>query len=667
MIFSFYYNYVLLEPILWSLFGVLFSYVALYPIKLRVLRALVYILGPRDRSVVEEESDDDEPCSSTSAMILHAMGQYLRGVLRVALFAIIPSGGEKESSVYFSLLFRLMLAHLYSRTVVRYFPETTGMAVKLFITGSVLVVSGFFLSALRRSVVMTKKKSRLSTPVSPESAVPVRSWTGRVLVAQDYLGSSLEWVRVRLARVILPHAHLISTILVLSVTFSGIFFIGIWTVYAFSDEVVYIYRNIAKLVRALNQYLSHFASYTTYVNRAYQVLSGWISSAVMADSASTKTRALYHYFSGGLDQSQSACTEDLAQLGNATRAITAIMNQDLETLMEDPYCLVSGFWELTEFYRDELQAGGSIARGGDYLLTLLNFFKDILMHSSSISFAAIGSGVTIFTFLFDSVLQAFIYITVLFLLLQSNVGLYRYAAVMLHFVDPSQMLYRSIHKALRAILISSIKMAVFHACFVYLLFSFFECPLVVIPTVAAFILGMVPVISPVVVAAIPLPIFAYANGDLASAMAVFFLCFLVWWFVGTAIYAEIPDSSVWVTTFSVGLGISLFGPRGVVIGPAIATIPFALYSLGSSYINGKTETAARNSSAGGSMQMIIPRLLSSPSLRRGVSSATSTPIRSEERSFASHEDLDQLIIGSGESNAENDRKKLFDFINTSSS
>jgi hypothetical protein len=354
--------------------------------------------------------------------------------------------------------------------------------------------------------------------------------------------------------------------------------------------------------------------------------------------------------------------ENCNKVGNATKAILAIVNQDLETLMQSPYCLVHGFWELTDYYREELQSGGTISRGGDYLLTALNYLKDILLQSSWLSFAAIGSGFTIFSFIFDSLLQVFIYITVLFLLLQSNVGLYRYAAVMLHFVDPSAMLYRSLNKALRAILISSIKMAVFHACFTWLLFSFFDSPLVVIPTLTAFLLGMVPVISPVVVAAIPLPIFVYASRDQpGSAIFILVICFLVWWFVGTAIYAEIPDSSVWVTTFSVGLGISLFGPRGVVIGPAIATIPFALYSLGSAYINGGSSSAARSFIIRGSGSVIIPRLISTPTPSPARGRRDEDFLPDEE---GTTEKLDELILGSSlvSGTAEEGRKRLYDFI-----
>ena len=696
---SFYYNYVLLQPILWTLFGVLFSYVALYRPKVRVVKALVFLLGPREKHTDVTEDFDDESITTWYGVVFEAVLSYFRVAWRVIWFCVVPSVGTTASSVYFSVLYRLMILHSYNTIVLRYFPDISTLLLRIITAASAVIVTGKILAALRQTAIISKKRklkkqraqAAAESPVDLKSAIGLsraqsptedaaRSMTLRVLHVQDRLEWFLEFIRIFLAKLILPQAHLIAAVLVLTAATLVIGTLTAWTVYAFSDEVVYIYRNLANVVRMLNSYLSHFAYYTLYVDKAYGAASEWITSAVMADSASAKTRDLYDFmvFVAGHQHElgalapvsvpslsvaaataavalastrcsaipcdpnipASTCSEAdtflptipasaetvteycrlsavtagrVPLLGNATRAIISAVNQDLESFVDNPYALVDGFWELTEYYQDELKSGGSIAKGGDYLLTGLNYLKEILLQSGSISFAAIGSSVSVFTFLFDSVLQAVIYVTALFLLLQSNVGFYHYTAVLLHFVDPSTMLYRAIHRGLRAILISSLKMAIFHAGFVWLLFSFSEFPLVCIPTIVAFILGLVPVVSPVIVAAIPLPIWAYAHDENVWAIVIMSTCFVVWWSVGTSIYAEIPDSSVWMTTFSVGLGISLFGPRGVIIGPAIATIPFALYAIGSAYIS-DSDQGAPATSVGGSVRFLpnFMRLNSTP-------------------------------------------------------
>lgn len=604
------------------------------------MKTLVYSLIPPNSK--EDEDDGDELSTSWSGIAIKTVGHYVYWMWRMLLFCVVPSVGDAPSNLYFSVLYRLIFAHLYSKVVVRYFPGATGILIKVFAITSLVVIIGHILHQVRKSVLAVKRrKMRRDKSPPPETGASSR-FAQHILILQDHIKSVYEWVRAFLARLILPHAHLIAAIIVLLAGMALIGSLIAWTVYAFSDEVVYMYRNIASVVRMINAYLSHFASYTMYVDKAYAAASDWIASAVMADSASAKSRDLYNFIafvannqkqlsqfapvassslgvaaaSAAVTLAESRCgavdsaisvggnslidqlcslqiVDRVPKLGNATRVIVSAANQDLDAFLEYPYSIVDSLWELTEYYHDELQSGGTISKGGDYLLTGLNFLKEIILRSGSISLTALGSGFSIFAFLFDSAFQAILYVTFLFILLQSSVGFYRYTAVLLHFVDPSAMLYRSLHRALRAILISSMKMAVFHAGFVWLVYSYSESPLVCIPTIIAFILGLVPVVSPVVVAAIPLPIYAYAHGQNVWAIIILSCCFVVWWSVGTAIYAEIPDSSYMMTTFSVGLGISLFGPRGVIIGPAIAIIPFALYGLGSAYISGRSGSNAR--------------------------------------------------------------------------
>ena len=704
VVLGFYFNFVLLEPILWTLFGVLFSYVTLYPPKVKIVRGLVYLLIPSKAQL--EQDSSDEIGGTWSGIVLNAVGHYLHQVWQVVKFMVIPSVGDAPSNLYFSVLYRLMIAHLYSKTLLRYFPGTTGFLLKIFGLVSALIIIGRVLHQLRLSALATKRRKLKRERSPPETGGML---TQKILGVQDTIKSLANWLRGFLARIILPQAHFIAAIVVLLIGLAVVGSLIAWTVYAFSDEVMYMYRNIANVVRMINAYLSHFSSYTTYVDKAYSAASEWITSAVMADSASAKSRDLYNFIafvatnqkqlsvmaplpsvsgsvaaaSAAVSIATSRCSGSsgelpglvaqlcrleivprLGLLGNATRVIVSAVNQDLDSFLDNPYCVMDGFWELTEYYQDELRSGGTISKGGDYLLTGLNYLKDIILRSGSLSLNALGSGVSIFAFLFDSVLQAVIYITALLLLLQSNVGFYRYTAVLLHFIDPSTMLYRSLHRALRAILISSIKMAVFHAGFVWLLYSYSESPLVCIPTIAAFVLGLVPVVSPVMVAAIPLPIFAYAHGQNVWAIIVLSACFVVWWSVGTAIYAEIPDSSVWMTTFSVGLGISLFGPRGVIIGPAIATIPFALYALGSAYISGHNGASRMypanrlNSTPRGSMTMTSANLRQRRGARSRKNSDGVDPLgipQQTRSSSARASSLESMI-------RDDDRDRVFDFI-----
>ena len=706
------------------------------------MKALVFLLGPHERLVDSDElyGEDMDENATTFQIFSQSFVRFLRILLCIVFLVVIPSPGTTASSLYFALLFRLMFVHFYSKTILTYFPHMNWLFLRVFLTVCVCGTSLMFLNNMRRQVLVSKRRSMKQQAAAATNSFLIsndqvsRTWTQTLFNTQDRLEMMLNWVRKLAARVVLPNAHLIAALIVLSCALVILSTIGVWTVYAFSDEVVYLYRNIANLVRMINQYLSTFAAYTHYVDKAYAAASDYVTSTVLADSASAKTRDLYDFITyivshqselikaGGISNAvatgnatiplsiaattaafsalarcnatsaipaicklNAARSGTVSNLTNATRAIVATVNQDLESFMADPYSILNGFWEITDYYQDELKSGGTISKGGDYLLVGLNYMKDLIVQSGSISLTAIGSGFSVFTFLFDSALQALVYLTALFLLLQSNVGFYHYTAVLLHFIDPSTMLYRSIHRALRAILISSIKMAVFHGSLTWLLFSVLDFPLVCVPTIVAFILGLVPVIDPVIVSAIPLPIWAYATGQNVVAIIVLAICFVVWWSVGSAIYAEIPDSSVWMTTFSVGLGISLFGARGVIIGPTIATIPFALYGLGNQYISsaspsGFVDTVASSmklresmiSQRSSSQPPVAPRrrkkksekrtqrMNSGDSLGRIILNSTAGVTSSTNSSPIS---MDKLIRGSGNpGDAENDRERLFDYI-----
>ena len=46
-----------------------------------------------------------------------------------------------------------------------------------------------------------------------------------------------------------------------------------------------------------------------------------------------------------------------------------------------------------------------------------------------------------------------------------------------------------------------------------------------------------------------------------------------------AIYTEIPESNPWLTALGVVLGVVHFGPKGVIFGPILVTIPLLCYEL----------------------------------------------------------------------------------------
>lgn len=65
----------------------------------------------------------------------------------------------------------------------------------------------------------------------------------------------------------------------------------------------------------------------------------------------------------------------------------------------------------------------------------------------------------------------------------------------------SQVCFYCLERVLRAILLSAVKMSVFHAAFTWLVCSWFGTPLVFVPTVIAGLMALVPISSPVTVSA----------------------------------------------------------------------------------------------------------------------------------------------------------------------
>jgi len=79
VIFAFYYNIVLLQPILWTLLGVLFSYVALYSTKVKVVKALVFLLGPHERLIDSDElyENETDENATTFQIFVQSMVRFL--------------------------------------------------------------------------------------------------------------------------------------------------------------------------------------------------------------------------------------------------------------------------------------------------------------------------------------------------------------------------------------------------------------------------------------------------------------------------------------------------------------------------------------------------------------------------------------------------------------
>ena len=584
-----------MQPIWWTLFAVFFSYLVLAAWKHTTITWIVWFL---------DEPSVDSPIASPSSKWY---GWFkVRKYSRMFISIIVPMS-DSMSKVYFGLMIRITFIYVYVSRIIMAAPETHRLIMSLVVT--ILLVF-----ASIRSLAMLCQGSYLLTALR-----------------SSYM-SSFEYLRKRVARTVIPNVHFIATVAVL--LFATLICVSLcfWIAQGISEEVIFLYGRLSHYSRSAHAYVRDYSSETDVFVRSFSGIRDWLDSVCLSDAVSTKTKEVYAYLKFIVDERNrhssvqslgsligtardhlEICTRietspvcdlhtkewsrhfDLFEkLGNVTEILFRTIRGEMDKITDQPSIIVYGLGEMLDYFSDEpSKVGGSLRGGYSDLLRLtqqngelsktLWLLKDIVFQGGALSLGALLSLSSLIqsllSVLFDSFLQAAVFITTLFILLQSKVGVYNYTAVMFHFLDPSNKLYSAVHGALRAILYSAAKMAVFHGLYTWFMFSLFAFRVTCIPTVTAFILGLLPVISPVFVVGIVIPPWLYYSDEPFMAGVVTVINLLVWWFVGPAIYAEIPDSSPWMTTFAVGFGISLFGVRGVIMGPAIAVIPFALYRL----------------------------------------------------------------------------------------
>ncbi|KAF4671567.1 hypothetical protein FOL47_001437 [Perkinsus chesapeaki] len=512
--------------------------------------------------------------------------------------------------------------------------------------------------------------------VSYDGLMKVFSWGGKV--CNNFIKSNADFIST---------TSVMITFSVLGTVLAA--YIG----YNISLEFAYIWDALASLFRGARSLLEMKAlhPYKQYAELAYSAASDAVSHFIETDAVTTKTKDLYNYIEmviSGSNSSSNATVQDMvptgdgiflqcagtfpacsyargvedifndgysigksgysgAAFGNTTEVARLLQNWNLKTLATSPSLLLSAYKEVKQYYDSGESvdhavndtSGNHTASGAAAIIGGL--LMDVLTASGHASLAGIQFSLSVVSgiigTLVDSLFHFFFAVTALYYLLQSEQGgLHDYMATVLQVIDPSFYLYNILRRALKAILYSAIKMAIFHGIYTWLVFSIFDCPVAYIPACIAFIIGLLPVpssvefmklsprifgaevlkstlkiassdygllalfVSPCLVSffIVPYIFLAYDRG-LAQACGTVaaILNFLVWWYVGPAIYSEIPDANPWMSAVAVGLGVSWFGARGVILGPAIATVPFTLYTVASDWHAGKCGPSGLNRSA----------------------------------------------------------------------
>lgn len=557
-----YYNYVLMEPLAWTLFAVMFTYFLLFFPKRALVKALLWIFSEEEarsseaRHVTREEDqsfrsahedpEEEHDRDPILTVVLRALYFTLQLVWDCVMLLIgLPSN---ESSLYFGLLLRGLVAAVVKREVLPHYPTLLSNIGRCALT---LLIAIFLYQCVDSRPTRLRKllmgcvrgeKSllhRLSGHHHPQNRLfRYLSAAGSTFV------TCLLWIRRLLASVIVPNVHVIATVSTLAIGCVVLFFVSMLLILSFVSECMYLYNNTSWIG-------------VEVMHRAAQLMD--LVTSVPIPEYFTKLRA-------------KLLTSDDKPLFSVVATVDAFKSGNFSAISID--LLYRSWVELSAWFNDQFGV-----QGIDTVSYVFNNLKALLLQSSTVSVAALGSGVTLIGFVFDSAFQGVVFLTLLFLMLQSEVGLLAYAKVVFHIVDPSSDLYRYIVSAVRSIFLSAVKMSLFHGCFTFLQYYLYESPVVSTPTVISLALGLVPIVSPVVVT-LALPVYiSLTEGVTTLGVLLYVVNFVVWWFVSPAIYSEIPDSNSIMTTIAVGLGIGVFGVRGVVIGPAIACVPFAVYNM----------------------------------------------------------------------------------------
>ncbi|GAB67402.1 hypothetical protein PCYB_114220 [Plasmodium cynomolgi strain B] len=146
-------------------------------------------------------------------------------------------------------------------------------------------------------------------------------------------------------------------------------------------------------------------------------------------------------------------------------------------------------------------------------------------------------------------------------------------------VDPSSIFFYNITMNLKAIITCTLKRVYFYTLYIWLVFSFFEFPIIYVPTLGCIILSLIPIISPeIVILVIVVHLWIIQKRKVVSSM-LFAINFFVYLYFTTSIYTEIPHTHAWLVSLSLVLSISTFGSKGLILGPLIGSIPLILHQI----------------------------------------------------------------------------------------
>ncbi|ETB62345.1 hypothetical protein, variant [Plasmodium yoelii 17X] len=184
-----------------------------------------------------------------------------------------------------------------------------------------------------------------------------------------------------------------------------------------------------------------------------------------------------------------------------------------------------------------------------------------------------------FMFTFDAIIQAMIFFTALYYLTLSKKSVLNYLKDLLLVVDPSSIFFYNITKSLKAIIICTLKRIYFYTMYIWLIFSFFQFPIIYVPTLMCMILSLIPIISPeILILIIVLHLWIIQKQKIISVI-LFIVNFFIYLYFTTTIYTEIPYIHAWLVSLSLFLSITTFGSKGVILGPFIASIPLILHQI----------------------------------------------------------------------------------------
>eukprot|EP00435_Cladocopium_sp_Y103_P064063 s136_g25.t1 len=272
----------------------------------------------------------------------------------------------------------------------------------------------------------------------------------------------------------------------------------------------------------------------------------------------------------------SCNAEETIVMKHALRNTTALLRglaagnlTDIASLLSGAYAEISS---ISSWFKDDATQSSTAealkdgaAHGATLLARLTYFLPRVFLDMLSSASSALG--------------QTIVFMTALFYLLSAEESCLAVVGEFLRVVDQNQVIFAITEKVMRAVLVSAMKMSAFHALFTWLLYSFGQLPIVVVPTVLSAILALVPKVSPVWSISVWAAGYLWLHNQRICAALYFFVNLAVWWQVPTVIYAEIPEANAWLTGLGVVLGVGQFGLAGVVLGPLLASVPLICYNL----------------------------------------------------------------------------------------